>query len=161
MFTLTVTGDTLAEVAARLLAAADAIGDVGNDAPSASSGSASSGSAKNAAGGSQAKKASSQTEADKPPGGGSAKKAASEDDGDDDDGLDYDKHVRPVAVKLSKTHGREAALDVLSAFDTADGETCANAKDLQPTDWAAAVKKLEARQKKLDKEKAAAAADDD
>lgn len=80
---------------------------------------------------------------------------------DDDAGLVYEDDVRPHVVKLSKVHGRDAALEVVSTFENADGDPCENAKDVQPADWAALVTKVKKAQVRLDKAKAAAEDADD
>lgn len=75
--------------------------------------------------------------------------------------LVYETDVRPHVVNLSKTHGRDAALEVVSKFSNEDDEPCANAKDVQASDWPLLVKRVKAAQAKLDKAKAAAEAEED
>lgn len=79
---------------------------------------------------------------------------------DEPAGLDYETEVRPLVVKLSKAHGRDAALEVLNAFESADGEPCTKGTEVQEADWPALVKKVNATQKRLDKAKAEAEADE-
>jgi len=129
MLKFTVEGETIADVRKALLAAAGALAGAADS--------------------------TKETAAEKP------KPAAAKDkpkpaEEDEPAGLDYEKDVRPVIVKLVKDHGREHAAEVLSAFETDDGETVTKGQELQPRDWAAAVAAVKKLQKKLDKEKAEA-----
>jgi hypothetical protein len=119
MFKIAVEAATLTDLAAKLLAAADALG--GGNAPTTAA----------------------TTTTTKPP-------------KDDKPSLDYDTDVRPLVVKLSKDHGRDVALGVLQAFQTEGGDDCTKGQEVQPKDWPALVKAVNAAQKKFDKEKAEA-----
>ena len=147
MFRIEIEAESFDEMEAKLEAALDRIrGNGTSAAPSATAGKDTSGSATPARTASQEKKGSTQSDTSKP----------SESGSDDDGALDYDTDVRPLVVKLSKTHGREAALDVVSQFETPEGEPATKAQEVQEQDWPALIRKVKARHAKLDKEKAAA-----
>lgn len=142
-FAITVAGETLAELKKNL---ADALGALGNDAQPAGKPSASKASATDAADDTPAPKASSRK-----PSPEKAKPAPAEDE--DSDTLDYDSDVRPLVVKLSKAHGREAALEVISEFEDESGEACTKAQEVVEADWPELVKKVKAAQRRLDRAK--------
>lgn len=150
MFSMTVQGETLAELADRLQAAADSLGAADPTQRG------------DAASGTGPKNASHSTAGAGSPSGSPGRTATKDASPSEADGEEmvYATDVQPHIVKLSKVHGREAAVDILGEFEDEDGNACASGKTVQPADWPALVKKVQARQKKLDKAKAAAAEDE-
>jgi hypothetical protein len=124
MFEITVKGDTLADLGARLQAAADALSATPSAKPISGTGT---------------RVAATTSTAEKPK--------------EEEKALVYEDDVRPFVLKLSKDHGREAALEVTLQFEDADGKPCENAKHVQTADWAKLVAAVKGAQTRLDKAK--------
>lgn len=142
-YSITVSGETIAELKNSLSAALAALG-------------ASEALAK----ASPTKKAAAPADDDGPAEPEQPKKAAAKKTepppAEDDDAAFYAEHVRPLIVKLSKDHGRDAAVEVCGQFEDAAGNACTKGQEVQPDDYEALIKAVKKAQKRLDAEKAAA-----
>lgn len=140
-FSVTISADTLDDLASRLYVAADALTAAGN-----------------APGEAVDKPKATPKAVDKP----KAAPKAEPKPADDDDGLDYDTDVAPLIAALSNAHGKPAAREVLAMFTNPEtDEPATKAPQIAKADWPELVKQTKAAHRKLDKAKAAAEADED
>lgn len=70
---------------------------------------------------------------------------------EDDEGLDYETEVRPHVVGLSKDHGRDVAVEVLSDFENpATGDAATKGQEVDPADYPRLLKAIKKKRAELD-----------
>lgn len=132
MLKITVEGETLADLAANVVALGAELNSLG-----AATGPAPKSRAK-------PKAADEDEPAPKP----KAKPKAAE---PDDDALDYETDVRPAVVSLSKDHGRDTALEVLEKFtNPATDEPCTKGQEVDPADYEKLLKAIKRKRAELE-----------
>ena len=138
-FTMTVAGETLAELKAQLLAAGHAVGvPAKGDEPAP-----------------KAKpKATEPEDEPAPKPKAAAKKPAPPSEDDEDGALDYAKDIRPHVIALGETHGRDAAVEVCGQFEDEDGNACTKGQQVQEKDWPAFLEAVKKAKRRLDRAKA-------
>lgn len=144
-FTMSVAGETLAELKANLLAAGHSIAAVTSSPPA------------------EASKAKSkpapepeEDEAPAPKPKAAAKKPPPppEPEEDEEPALDFAKDIRPHLIALGETHGRDEAVKVCGQFEDANGDACTKGQQVQPKDWPAFLEAVKKAKRRLDRAKA-------